>query len=155
SVRVVANVDVIAKARGGAQIARVAVEGAAAQDALPALAAGPGRAVGGRAAIVVVPAILHPLGRVAGSVEQPERVCRKAAGRNRLLAGPAAAVTAIGQTDAEGSAPPERGLGSAAGGIFPFGFARQPILLSGLLRQPLEEGERIAPAEVGCRPLAA
>ena len=45
-------------------------------------------------------------------------------------------------------APPERRFGAGAGGIFPLGLAGQPVLLTGLLRQPGHEQLGIIPAYV-------
>src|SRR5262245_38717728 len=74
SVRDIANVGIVSEARHRAQVLGLAVECAAAQDAQPALAARPCRAVVRCAAIIVVPAIFDPFGRIACRVIKTERV---------------------------------------------------------------------------------
>src|SRR5262245_41225048 len=129
AVCVVAHVGVVAKARRRAHVARLAVERAAAQHALSALAGRPRGTVLWGAAIIVVPAILDPLGSIAGSVEQPERIGRKTSGGDRLLPGIAAALAAIGKAAADVAPPPIGRLGAGARRIFPFRLAGQAIFL--------------------------
>src|SRR5262245_9090548 len=94
AVGVVAHVLVVAETRGRAGGARLAGEGAAAQHAKPALAGGPGRAVGRGAAIGVVPAVLHPFGGVAGGVVEAERIGTERGGRHGAMRRGCAAVHA-------------------------------------------------------------
>src|SRR5262249_34856192 len=135
--------------------ARLGSERAAPQHALPTLPLGPGRAVRRRAAVVVVPAILDPLGRVAGNVIEPEAIGTKRAGRHRLPRRSGAAVVAIGIPAAGGAPPPEGRTGAGSRCIFPFGLAREPVRLAGLLRKPDDIGLGIVPAHVDDRPFAA
>src|SRR4051812_4119549 len=155
TIGVIAYVGVVTEARGGADITCLAVERAAAQHALPALARRPGGAVARRPAIVVVPAILDPFGSIAGGVEQAERIGREASRCGRLLSGIGAALAAVGETVADVTPPPIRRLGAATRRIFPLGFARQAIALPGLLRQPRDVGLHVAPADIDHRALAA
>src|SRR5262245_2021670 len=130
SVRDIANVGIVSEARHRAQVLGLAVECAAAQDAQPALAARPCRAVVRCAAIIVVPAIFDPFGRIACRVIKTERVRFVRADRSRLLNVAGAALPAIGLTGADVPAPPVRSVRSAPGGVFPFGFGRKPIGLA-------------------------
>src|SRR5262249_17496158 len=67
------------------QVRGLAVVRAATQPPQAALSRRPGRAVGRSAAVIVVPAILHPFRRVAGGVEQAERIGLVRAGRKRSV----------------------------------------------------------------------
>src|SRR5664279_3580849 len=68
TVGVVAYVDIVAKPRGGSDFGWLAVEIAAAQHPQPAIACGPGGRILGGVAIIVVPAVFHPFGGVAGGI---------------------------------------------------------------------------------------
>src|SRR5665213_873362 len=155
TIGVVADVKVVAEASRGADVARLAGEVAAAQDAQLAVARGPSDRLLGRAAIVVVPAILDPFGGVAGGVVEPETVRPERAGGDGFWGGRAAARFALRVARADLAAPPERRFGSRARRIFPFGLAGQSVSLSGLLRQPGEVEFGIVPAHIDHRPLAA
>src|SRR5262249_49681249 len=138
-----------------AHVTCLTVEGSAAQHTLPALAGRPRGAVLGGAAIIIVPAILDPLGGIAGGVEQSERIGRKASGGDRRLPGIAAALATIGEATADVAAPPISRLGAGTRRVFPFCLARQPIFLAGLLREPCDIALGVTPADVGHRPVAA
>ena len=127
SVRDIANVGIVSEARHRAQILGLAVECSAAQDAQPALAARPCRAVVRCAAIIVVPAIFDPFGRIACRVIKTERVRFVRTDRSRLLNVAGVAFSAIGLTGADVPAPPVRGIRSASGRVLPFSFGRKPI----------------------------
>src|SRR5262245_32679510 len=134
SVRDIANVGIVSEARHRAQILGLAVECAAAQDAQPALAARPCRAVVRCAAIIVVPAIFDPFGRIACRVIKAESIRLVRTDRSRLLNVAGVAFPAIGLTGANVPTPPVRSVRSAPGGVLPFGFGRKPIGLARLLR---------------------
>jgi hypothetical protein len=93
-----------------------------------------------------VPTILYPLIDAATHIIQPERIWRKTADLDWLLGGcNVIAVLAIGHAGLKLVAPPVLGLRAAAGGIFPFGFAREPIWLSRCAREPGNKLLGIAP----------
>src|SRR5262252_8183112 len=70
--------------RGGAEVPRNIVPGAAASHASYAASDCPRRPITGRAVVVAMPAIRRPLPRIAGHVVQAERVRRVAPGRRRV-----------------------------------------------------------------------
>src|SRR5205085_733349 len=82
AVGVIAHVVVVAEPRGGADGDRVIEKRSAAQHAQRTVARKPCRAVGGRALVGGVPAILDPFGGVAGSVVKAEGVGTERADRN-------------------------------------------------------------------------
>src|SRR5262245_19706782 len=96
AVGVVAHVLVVAETRGRAGGARLAGERAATQHAQAALARRPGRPVGRRAAVGVIPAVLDPFGSVPGSVVETERVGTERGGRHCAVGRGGCAVLAIG-----------------------------------------------------------
>ena len=75
SIRRISYVGIIPEAGRRTQIFCGTVERAAAQHAKAALTGEPRRAVLGSAAIIIVPAILHPLRRIARGVKKTEPIC--------------------------------------------------------------------------------
>src|SRR5260221_4289040 len=149
-------------ARRGAGEARHGAPGAAAGDALRAIAGQPCGAVRGGARVARIPAVLGPLPGVAEHVVEPEPVGRKAARRRGeviavgafvlLAEAPgleAALVGHVGEPAGLGGvvAPVARGNAARARRVFPFRFARQPVAPTGLFREPLRIGARIVPAD--------
>src|SRR5712672_4223065 len=117
-----------------------------------AAALDPWRAVRWSALIILVPAVLYPLIDAATHVIQPERIRLEAAYLDRLLDGrDVSAILAIGHAGLKLVAPPVLGLRASTRGIFPFGFAWDPICLSGCAREPGHELLGIAPADIGDR----
>src|SRR5262249_14077720 len=116
---------------------------------------GPRGSVLWRATIIVVPAILHPLGDIALRVVKSESVRPEGSDRPGLPQRRREAVLAIRIVVADLTAPPERRRRSGARGVFPLGLRRQPIAFAGLLRQPGHEGLRVVPADVDHRALPA
>src|ERR1700704_6283493 len=84
SVRGEPHIGIVPEARLRTEISGLAVVCTAAQHAQTALPGLPSRAVRRRAAIIVIPAILHPFGGVAGGVEQTKAVGLERANRKRL-----------------------------------------------------------------------
>src|SRR5262245_14643014 len=148
SVRDIANVGIVSEARHRAQILGLAVECAATQNAQAALAARPCRAVVRCAAIIVVPAIFDPFGRIASRVIKTECVRFVRTDGSRLLNVGGAALPAIRLTRADVAAPPVRSVRSAPGGVLPLGFGRKPIGFARLLRQPGHERLGVEPADI-------
>src|SRR4051794_40010859 len=74
AVSVIAHVLIVLEARRRPHRIRLASERAAAQHTLPAIARSPGRPIAWRAAVGFIPAVLHPLGRIAGRVIKAESV---------------------------------------------------------------------------------
>src|SRR5690349_13956764 len=97
-----------------------------------AVGAAPCRSVARRTLIRLMPAILDPLIDGATHVVESEWIGFEAAHFRRLLGRDIAAILAPGHARLGFVAPPIFGLRSAAGGIFPFRFARKAI---GLLRR--------------------
>src|SRR5712691_13365513 len=117
-----------------------------------AAALDPWRAVRRGALIILVPTVLYPLIDAATHVIQPERIRLEAADLDRLLGGrDVGAILAIGHAGLKLVAPPVLGLRTCTRGVFPFGFAWEPIWLSGCAREPGHELLGIAPAYVGDR----
>src|SRR6185295_19790764 len=158
---VVAVVGVVPIARRRARETRYRAPGAAAQDTLCAIAAGPSGSVRGRAGITRVPAVLGPLPGIAEHVIEPEAVGRVAARRRGevvavgafvlLAEAPgleAALVGDVGEAAGLGRivAPVARGDAASARRVFPFRLARQAVAPAGLFREPLRVGARIVPA---------
>src|SRR5262245_54291558 len=98
------------------------------------LTASPSRAVVGRATIIVIPAIFHPLGHIACGVEKAESIRLERPDRGRSLRLASIALPAVCLTGAHLASPPVRGIRSGAGGVFPFRFGGKPIGLASLLR---------------------
>src|SRR5262249_26033649 len=113
---------------------RLTVERTAAQYMHATLTAHPSRAVMRGATIIVVPAIFHPLGHVACGVVKAEAIGLERPDRRRPLRLARLALPAVRLAGARGASPPVRGVGSGAGGVFPFCFRGKPIGLAGLLR---------------------
>lgn len=74
SIRRISHVRIIPEAGRGTQVFRRAIERAPAQDPEPTLPREPWRAILGGAPIVIVPAVLHPLSRIACGVVQTEGI---------------------------------------------------------------------------------
>src|SRR5262249_31011790 len=100
----------------------------------PTLPSGPGRAIRRGTHIIVVPAIFHPLRRISRGIIKTEPICLECADRQRLFGLTRIAFAAVGLARADGAAPPKGGIGSGAGGVFPFSLGRKPIDLSRLPR---------------------
>ena len=101
------------------------------------------------ALIILVPAILYPLIDAATHVIQPKRIWPETPDLDGLLGGcDVSAVLAIGHAGQKLVAPPVLCLRAAAGGIFPFGFAWEPIGLACCAREPGNKLLGIAPAYV-------
>src|SRR6185295_6741688 len=158
---VVAVVGVVPIARRRARETRYRAPGAAAQDTLCAIAAGPSGSVRGRAGVTRIPAVLGPLPGIAEHVVESEAVGRVAARRRGevvavgafvLLAEAPGLETALVADVGEAAGlhrvfAPEAGSDAArARGVFPFRFARQPVAFAGSLRHPLRVSARIVPA---------
>src|SRR5690606_19641432 len=138
-----------------AQIARIIVEGAAAQHAFAAAGRRIGAAVARRGAVAFAPAIGDPFGGIAGHVVEAEGVGRELADLARLPPRLRVAADAVRLFRADRIAPGVVGGRAGAGGIFPFGLGRQAIFLSCLQREPDDIGAGIVPVDVGDRALAA
>src|SRR6185295_4101939 len=128
---------------------------------------GPGRAIGRGTVVFVVPAVFHPLPHVAVHVVQAEVIGREGSHRSSVgipvIAGHDRPSTRTGNALLEALirpvAVPAQGIlivtemiarcRSGARRVFPFGLAEQPVLLTGLPRQPLDIGLRIVPVETG------
>src|SRR6516165_6734944 len=82
----ISDVGIITETRGGTHEFGLAVVGAPTQPPQPALAGGPCRAVLRRTAVIVVPAVFHPLRDVAGSVVEAECIGLIRTNRGCLLA---------------------------------------------------------------------
>src|SRR5580765_3169996 len=100
----IARIDGQIRAEGRTHLFWCAAPGRAAHDAALAAGIDPGTGVGRCAQIVVVPAVLDPVGDVAVDVAQAERIGRKPADRCR----PPVAVAVARESVAP--APPRRGL---------------------------------------------
>src|SRR5271166_3095777 len=148
AVGVISDVLIIAKACGGAHGDRLVSERTSPQNSKRAVAARPGRSVVGRAAVRWVPAILHPLGGVPRSVVQTESVRPERTHRRgpAVLAPPALRASSMSSPDVV--APPVRSRRPSSRRIFPLRLGRQPIGLSGRLRQPRGELFGVIPADV-------
>ena len=155
SVGRISHVGIIPEAGRRTQIFSRAVERASPQHPKPTLSREPRRTILGRAAIIIVPAILHPLRRVACGVVKTIGVRLIRTDRRRLLRSAGIALPAVRLAGAHVAAPPIGGVRPTSGGIFPFGFARQPISLSRFLRKPSHEGLRIEPADIDDRTVAS
>src|SRR5262245_43776236 len=132
---------------------RVADPGPAAGDPQATIAALARSAVRGRALVVRIPAVLHPLPDVADHIVQAEAVRVEAADRRGLFAAPAAAGTVeIGAVGARRVAPGIPRGRSSAGRVFPLGFREEPIGSAGLLGEPRYIGLGVLPAHVDDRP---
>src|SRR5260370_5310324 len=118
------------------------------------LTAHPSRAVIGRATIIVIPAIFHPLGHIACGVEKAETIGLERPDRSRSLRLAGIALPAVRLTGAHVASPPVRSIRSGAGGVFPFRFGRKPIGLAGLLRQPSHERLGVQPTQIDRRTVA-
>src|SRR5262245_12333755 len=109
-----------------AQRTRAILERAAAHDAAAAVAAGPGRAVGARVAIVLAEAVLDPLRDVAVHVVEAERIGPPAVdrmGATFRVAGEPGVLPEHGLVRSER----EVRLPSGTRGVFPFGLGQEPI----------------------------
>src|SRR5215831_2236124 len=96
-----------------------------------------------------MPTILHPLINAAAHVVKPKWIWLEAADLDGLFGGSdVSAVLAIGHAGLELIAPPVLRLRSASRGIFPFGFAWEPIGLVCCTRKPGNELLGIAPVYV-------
>src|SRR3954453_3902569 len=96
SVRGVTNIGVVTIAVGRPHISRIVLPGARAQDMSAAVPAAPCRAVGGRALIGLVPAVLDPLIDTAAHVVEPERIRLEASGLRGLVVRETTAILATG-----------------------------------------------------------
>src|SRR3954452_9420875 len=94
-----------------------------------AVAAAPCRAVGGRALISLVPAVLDPLIDAAAHVVEPERIRPEAADLCGLLGREITAILEAAHARLELVSPPIFVRPSAPRVIFPFGSARKQISL--------------------------
>src|SRR3981189_2537459 len=148
----ISNVGVVTIAVRRPHIARVILPGPGPNDMRRAAALDPWRAVRRSALIILVPTVLYPLIDAATHVIQPERIRLETADLDRLLGGrDVSAILAIGHAGLKLVAPPVLGLRASTRGIFPFGFAWEPICLSGCAREPGHELLGIAPADIGDR----
>src|SRR3954462_6386525 len=150
-----------AVARRGAHQRRGCKPRAAAQVMLGAVTTGePPRAVGRRAAIVRMPAILDPLENIPQHVIQVECVRLEGADRSCVYIPVTAGIDLPSRPLLGGRLVRHVGIGTGslqvilpwtwirqtgARRIFPFGLGRKPILLAGLLRQPGGELPRVPP----------
>src|SRR5262249_55933044 len=125
------------------------------QNALAALAGGPRRAVLGRIAIGIVPAILHPLGNVARRVVEPEAVWTEGACWHSPPRRRRTAILTICVVGARIAAPGKIRGRACTRRVFPLGFSRQAIAFPGLLGEPSHESLCIIPADVEHWPLAS
>src|SRR5438445_480986 len=132
----------------------------------------PGAAVGRRAQIAVVPAILHPGGNIAVDIAQAEWVGGELADRRRPPESVGVMRKRIGPAPQRGRfvaiagevrnytrrcafAPPEPRLRASAQGVPVFCLARQAIALAGMRRQPVRVGVGIVPRHVDYRLVVA
>src|SRR5262249_10979788 len=107
SIRIVSDITIIPEPRRAANVGWFVRKRTAAQSALPTLFIQPGRAVGGGAAIAVVPAILHPFRGIAGRVYETEGIRRKASYRTGLTGDLATATMAASPVGLEIVTPEE------------------------------------------------
>src|SRR3981081_4294614 len=155
SVRGISHIGIVPEAGRRPQVPCGTVECTATQHPKPALSRDPRRAVLGGAAIIIVPAILHPLRGIACGIVQAEGVGLVRPDRRGLLGRARVALPAVRLAGAHVPAPPIWAVRSAPGGVFPFGFAWQPVGLSGFLRKPGHKRLGIEPADIDDRAVAA
>src|SRR5690348_18010649 len=95
---------------------------------LATIVAEPGPTIRRRTDIAFVPAIGGPLPGIAEHAVESERVgCEAIDISENAIIGLAAAAIAVRIVQTDSTTPPTRRRRSAARGIFPFCFARQPI----------------------------
>src|ERR1043166_3505417 len=102
----ITHIGVVVAAVRGPHVACVVLPGAGAQHVRRAVATEPGRAVGRRALIRLVPAILHPLVDPASHVVQAEWIGLEAADLDGLFGAGIAAILAGGHAMLDLVAPP-------------------------------------------------
>src|SRR5712675_267634 len=130
-------------AAGGAEEARIEVPGTTAKDTVLALSSRPGRAVGRRIVVIVVPTIRRPFPHVAVHLVEAPRVGMEKVDRHgffpilffRSAAIPVIAIV-IRLPRRDRMPPPERCVRAGPRHIFSFRLAQQAIALAGLGRQP-------------------
>ena len=101
---------------------------------IPTIRRGPWRAVRRCAVVVFMPTISYPFCDTTSHIVESEGVGREAAGLPGLpeIVGFAAPLAA-GHPRFHRVAPPVGCLRSGAGGVFPFGFRKKAVVLSGRL----------------------
>src|SRR5262249_59944988 len=139
SVRDVSDIWVVSETRRRTQIPRLTVERPAAQYMHATLTAHPSRAVMGRATIIVVPAIFHPLGHIARGVVEAEAIGLERPDGGRPLRLASIALPADRLSGAQVASPPVSNIRSSAGGVFPFRFGGKPTGLADLPPYPTRE----------------
>src|SRR5262249_8316604 len=154
SVRDVSDICVVSETRRRTQIPRLTVERPAAQYMHATLTAHPSRAVMGRATIIVVPAIFHPLGHIARGVVEAEAIGLERPDGGRPLRLASIALPAVRLSGAHVASPPVSSIRSGAGGVFPFRFGGKPIGLAGLLRKPTRGRLGVQPTQIDRRTFA-
>ena len=96
-----------------------------------------------------MPAVLHPLIDTATHIMQSERIWPEAADLNWLLnVSDVSAIAAIDHARSKLVTPPILCLRAAACGVFPFGFAWQPICLSCCASEPANKLFGVTPAYI-------
>src|ERR1700730_13351966 len=142
------------------QIARWILPGGATYHTGWARRAKPGGAIGRCTRIVVVPAILGPLGNTAQHAIEAPGIGGELSdvGWARGIVGPAAAI-AVGFGDTDVSTPGVTGLCASPCRILPFGLGQESIGLAGSRGQPAHVFVGVVPAQVchgpfgrSCRP---
>src|SRR5262245_26952920 len=114
-----------------------------------AVAFDPHRTIDGRAPIIFVPAVGHPLINPLAHVIKTEGVGCEAAGSGRMYASVKLAVPlAVGHAAPYYLAPPIAGLRAAPCGVFPFSLDQQPETAVCRLSHPRHELLSILPAQI-------
>ncbi len=101
------------------------------------------------ALVILVPAVLHALIDAATHIMKSERIWPEAADLNWLFnVSDVSAIVAIDHARSKLVTPPILCLRAAACGVFPFGFAWQPICLSCCAGEPANKPLGITPAYI-------
>src|ERR1700743_618913 len=131
------DAGIVTVAIGRPDIACVVLPRARADNVRWAVRANPRRTVCRGALVSLVPAVLYPLIDTTTHVIEPKWIRLEIANLDGLVADrDVGAILAVGHAGLQLVAPPVFRLRSSARGIFPFGFAWEPVGLSGSVREP-------------------